>query len=487
MFKSIFKKYIVTFMLIIVIGFTLLASVICTMTVSHYNSIAEKQLAGETVSMRRLIEERYGASGDDSLEEYIREHKSDIDEYTALFRHTDSSVHITDIDGHVIASIGAGTIADDIPNEIMDEVLNGVYSDTGKLGGALKKKTIYSGTVICDDSGEKIGAVFILNSAASVNKIVKTTVKTLIMVWLWVTFAAMIAVYYLSDRIVSPIKHMSKAAKEFATGNFDVRVEVKGHDETAELAVAFNNMADSLADLENMRSTFLSNVSHDLRTPMTTISGLIDGILDGTIPPQKHEYYLRTVSEEVKRLSRLVTALLDVTRIQAGDRKFVMGVFDICEMARLILISFEQSICQKHLDVSFETDNDNMYVCADRDAIYQILYNLCDNAVKFSRDGGKYRIKIIEHDKKVFISVYNEGNGITAEDLPHVFDRFYKCDKSRGLDKTGTGLGLYIAKSIIDAHGEEIWVNSMYGEYCEFVFTLSPASENGKNTRKSLE
>lgn len=135
-----------------------------------------------------------------------------------------------------------------------------------------------------------------------------------------------------------------------------------GHDEISELAIAFNNMAGSLADLENMRSTFLSNVSHDLRTPMTTISGFIDGLLDGTIPKEKHEYYVRMIGDEVRRLSRLVAALLDVSRIQAGDRKFTMKAFDICEMARVILLSFEQKIDKKQLDVAFEMDKENMYV-----------------------------------------------------------------------------------------------------------------------------
>ena len=141
-------------------------------------------------------------------------------------------------------------------------------------------------------------------------------------------------------------------------------------------------------------------------------------------------------------------------------------------MARLILISFEQKIDQKKLDVEFECKKEKMIVYADRDAIYQILYNICDNAVKFSREGGKYRISILEKDRKVYTSVYNEGIGIPAEELPFVFERFYKSDKSRGLDKTGVGLGLYIAKTIIDAHDEEIWVKSVYGENCEFVFTL---------------
>jgi signal transduction histidine kinase len=183
------------------------------------------------------------------------------------------------------------------------------------------------------------------------------------------------------------------------------------------------------------------------------------------------------IGDEIRRLSRLVAALLDVSRIQAGERKFTMRAFDICEMARVILISFEQKIDKKRLDVEFDVDEENIFVNADRDAIYQILYNICDNAVKFSREGGKYRIRITEKSRKIFVSVYNEGDGIKSEELPRVFDRFYKTDKSRGLDKTGVGLGLYISKSIIYAHNEEIWVKSKYGEYCEFIFTLSRATE----------
>ncbi len=142
-------------------------------------------------------------------------------------------------------------------------------------------------------------------------------------------------------------------------------------------------------------------------------------------------------------------------------------------MAREILISFETKIEGKKLDVEFDCAPGKLVVFADRDAIYQVLYNICDNAVKFSREGGKYRIRIFAKDKKVSVSVYNEGQGIPEEDLAFVFDRFYKSDRSRGLDKTGTGLGLYIAKTIIDAHGEELKVRSVWGEYCEFIFTLS--------------
>lgn len=178
---------------------------------------------------------------------------------------------------------------------------------------------------------------------------------------------------FLSDRVIGPIKSMRNAAKSFAAGNFDVRVPVVGHDEVAELASAFNNMANSLAHLEEMRNTFLENVSHDLRTPMTTISGFIDSILDGAIPPSQEKYYLNIISNEVKRLSRLVSTLLDITRMQAGERKFTKTAFDICEMARQILISMESHINDKKLIVEFNCDYENMYVNADRDAIHQIF------------------------------------------------------------------------------------------------------------------
>ena len=304
----------------------------------------------------------------------------------------------------------------------------------------------------------------------------QTVVKTVFLSTLWVALATLIVVYFITERISSPLREMSRAAKEYAAGKFDVRVPVKGKDEIAELAVASNNMATSLQNLENMRSSFVSNVSHELRTPMTSIAGFIDGILSGAIPQEKQGYYLQLVYEEVLRLSRLVTTLLDLSRIQAGDRKFVSTNFDIAEMARQILISFENRIEQKHLNVEFDCAEDRLMAYADRDAIYQVLYNICDNAVKFSKEGGVYRISLLPKDKKIFVSVYNEGIGISPQELPMIFDRFYKSDKSRGLDKKGVGLGMYITKTIIDAHGQEIWVKSEYGSYCEFTFTLQQSA-----------
>lgn len=325
-----------------------------------------------------------------------------------------------------------------------------------------------------DVDGVRLGSIVVCASSFSVDHLIDTMSKTVFMSCIWVLFAAMIAVYLITERIVSPLRDMSRAVKSFANGDYSVRVPVRGRDEVANLADSFNHMAESIESSEKMRNTFMANVSHDLRTPMTTIAGFIDGILDGAIPKEKHEYYLGIIATEVRRLSRLVSQLLDISRIQAGDRKFNKKPFDVCEMGRQILFTFEQKIDEKKLDVEFDCDDDNMYANADSDAIHQILYNLCDNAVKFSKEGGLLRFSAHRSDegKKLTVEVYNEGAGIPAEDVPFVFERFYKSDKSRGLDKSGVGLGLFIAKTIIEAHREKIWVESEQGKYCRFVFTL---------------
>ena len=191
--------------------------------------------------------------------------------------------------------------------------------------------------------------------------------------------------------------------------------------------------------------------------------------------PEKQEYYLQTISSEIHRLSRLVSQLLDVSRLESGDRKMEFVDFDISELARIILISFEQKIEEKNLDVEFDAP-DELFVNADKDAIHQVVYNLCHNAIKFAENGGKFRISISQTDSRhVNVSVFDEGQCISKEEMGLVFERFYKTDSSRGLDKNGVGLGLYICKTIIDAHDERIGVESAEGVGTTFWFTLKTA------------
>ena len=332
-------------------------------------------------------------------------------------------------------------------------------------------------------NGKIEGYVFAFASTANKDHIISAVRRAVTNSSIVVMIAAVFAAYVMTERLIRPLRVITETAKKYGKGDFSERVPIEGDDEVAELAGALNNMAESLDSLEKMRNSFLANISHDLRTPMTTISGFIDGITSGAIPEDKHEYYLGVISAEVHRLSRLVTQLLDVSRLESGERKFNFTNFDIAEMARIILISFEQKIESKRLDVGFETDSDEMYVYADEDAIYQVLYNLCHNAIKFSNEGGKFIIRIsVNQDKKVQVSVFDEGQGISGEDTKMVFDRFFKTDKSRGLDKNGVGLGLYISKTIMDAHDEKIWVESKDEQNCEFFFTLKQGTTTQKRS-----
>jgi len=318
------------------------------------------------------------------------------------------------------------------------------------------------------------------SESVATDSFVNQIINTVILNCLWVLAAAMVIVYFITEKTISPVRAMSRAAKSFELGRFDVRVPVKGRDEVGELAVAFNNMAASLSINDETQRTFLANISHDLRTPMTTIAGFIEGILDGTIPDDQHKYYLNIVFAETNRLARLVKTMFEITRIQSGERTFNKKNFDVCEMARLVLITLEQKIEDKKLDVEFLFDNEKTYVFADADAIHQVLQNLCENAIKFTPENGLIRINIADtgdRDKKILVSVFNTGTGIAAGDIPFLFNRLYKTDRSRGLDKTGVGLGLFIVKTIIDAHEEKIWVNSEYEKNCEFTFTLQKIHE----------
>lgn len=298
--------------------------------------------------------------------------------------------------------------------------------------------------------------------------------------------------YTLSKRISKPIKEIGISAKEFAKGNFERRVEVNADDsggisELDELAITFNNMAYELEKFEDIRMSFISDVSHELRTPMTTISGFVDGILDDTIPPERQKEYLRIVHDEVNRLSRLVNSFLDITRMRSDKLVLDITNFDINEMIRLTVINLERRIEEKEIQVNIEFCAESCIVKADFDSIKRVLMNLLDNAVKFTNQGGTIAVAVNVKQQDVWISVRNTGMGIPAEQQQIIFERFYKVDKSRSVNKEGTGLGLYIVNNILKAHGRSIRVNSVENEYTEFVFSLAKGKEGVKNTEKHTD
>ncbi len=485
MFKSSFSKYLTAFICIILISFLMLSGIITSMIRTHIVQDKEEKM----LSSCEIIKKNF--VGVEDIKTYVNVSKVWLGSLVSIAESNNFDVIITDDLGDILVSTikkqqngMPGIPPMDLGKIDLDlfETVEDFETYKGEFDGIYDGEALVYGLPITtsDDESKVIGHVFAFSSTDREDEFIRSTRRTVIYGSVWIMLAAVIAAYFITERIVHPLKDMTRAAKRFGKGDFSERLTVIGNDEVSELAIAFNNMAESLESLEAMRNSFLANVSHDLRTPMTTISGFIDGIISGAIPEDQRDHYLGVISSEVHRLSRLVSQLLDISRLESGDRKFIFADFDIAELSRLILISLEQKIDEKNLDVEFNTD-DAISVKADKDAIHQVIYNLCHNAIKFSRQGGKFTININRvENKRIKVSVFDQGQVIDEEDAKHIFDRFYKTDKSRGLDKNGVGLGLYICKTIVDAHGENISLD-VHEDGCEFSFTLKEGEPINKH------
>ena len=319
------------------------------------------------------------------------------------------------------------------------------------------------------------GIVIVSTPTASTQQVLKRLNDTYLFVSVLVLLVAVIVITIYARKTSGPLRSMAKTAIDFGHGNLKARVQISegSSDEIQELALAFNNMAQSLEKSEYQRKEFVANVSHELKTPMTTIGGYVDGILDGTIPPQQHNHYLQIVSDEIKRLSRLVRNMLDISRLQeqGGITENKKTRFDLAETAGQVLLTFEQKITQKDLQVQVNIPEHPVFTLACQDHITQVIYNLLDNAVKFCPQGGNLHLQIRDAENKIYVTIANDGDTIPPDELPLLFDRFHKVDKSRGHNRDSWGLGLYIVKTIICSHGEDISVTSKDG-CTEFTFTL---------------
>ncbi len=326
---------------------------------------------------------------------------------------------------------------------------------------------------------QRVGAVYLSMPQDSGAKIGRD-VLTAHIICTSLLLALFAMVLFLSYRdYIRPLLSLNRAAENASRGDFSLRLEEKMAGRVTPLVRSFNEMAKTAEENERIRQTFVSNVAHDLRTPLTTIGGFVQNMEQGIIPPEKHGKYFKIVQDEVARLSRLVQTLLETSRMTAGEKKYHFAPMDICEVSRITLLSFEERISEKKIEVEFEAAEDSLTVVADEDAISRVIYNLLDNAIKFTPEGGTLSLKITCQEKKALVAVENSGQGIPEEELAHLFDRFYKSDRSRGLDKKGMGLGLFIVKSIIAAHSEEVWVESRVGKFTRFVFSL-PLGNSGK-------
>ena len=346
---------------------------------------------------------------------------------------------------------------------------------TGVIDGLYREsRYVVSKPILSTDNRLVSGIVIVSTPTAATNALMKRISNIFLSAATAVVLIAVLAVSLFARQQSRPLRDLSRAAYAFGHGDLDARVRLSGDysQEMEELALSFNNMASLLQKSEYQRQEFVANVSHELKTPMTTISGYVDGILDGTIPPNRQEYYLQIVSDETKRLSRLVRSMLDISRLQDQPIPEEQKMhFDLEEALGQVLITFEQKILGKELDVEVDLPGHPVFTFAGKDYVTQVIYNLIDNAVKFCPQGGILGVRIKEAGRKAYVTISNNGETIPPDELPLVFDRFHKLDKARTRTKDSWGLGLYIVKTIVCSHGENISVASKNGK-TEFTFTM---------------
>ncbi len=397
---------------------------------------------------------------------------------SSIANSTGNHIFITDPNGKIVSCSDKSPVCEHLRATLSTEILssidqNGELDQITTLGDLYTNNRFVVGLPIAGSS-EVLGYVFVSNVIDNILGAWSTFMAIAMLVSAGVFFAALVVMLVYSKRMARPLDEIAAASSKFARGDFSVRVrQVEDpSDEMGALIESFNSMADSLETAETHRSEFIANVSHELRTPMTTIAGFADGILDGTIPEDKRDEYLRSIRDETRRLSRLVREMLDSS--QAGSRSADESrrtVFDLTELMLQTLFSFESRAVQKGLDVDPQLPENHIMVRADKDAITRVIYNLLDNAVKFAARDSCLVLRVYKDKGKAYVSIKDYGETIPPEDLPYIFDRFHKSDRSRSVDKDGVGLGLYLVKTIINNHNEDIAVKSEDG-MTEFVFTL---------------
>lgn len=477
--NNIFAKYFILFAAIFLVVLTILGTSLTILVNVYTQNENTKLLKENTRSIAESV--RSNLIVQDMNDNYTVEKEMICSSLYIISNSIDADLFVCDVEGNVIMckeKASAVPFMGELPacayhNEftVGDVLLKSVY-EGGYVGkGSVRGQLSYIVGYPIYSNNQIIGSVF-ATAQTDIDTLTMAVFRIFAINALACLFIAFICIWHLTKNFVRPLQQMSKAAKQFAIGDFSYRVKVNGQDELSELGKAFNDMADALDTLESSRRSFVSNVSHELRTPMTSIGGFIDGILDGTIPREKTDYYLNIVSGEIRRLSRLVVAMLNMSKIESGSFEMKPSNYDISDQIIHILLTFEQKIEEKSIEIQGLEDLRPTYIVADTDMIYQVIYNIFDNAVKFTNEGGYIRVTMNESNDTVEVHIKNSGIGINKKELSRVFERFYKVDKSRSLDAKGAGLGLYIVKIMVEMHGGSIWAVSEDEESAEFIFRL---------------
>lgn len=481
--KTLFKKYLRITLSIVLASFLLLGIVMLVFVSQYWESEKKNLLKKNADSMARMAQSAAYYNEDSGRYEL----DSNMEVVIRIFsENADADIFITDVNGRRLVGTYSNSNSESdriVDSSVMRQVLGGGYEGQGTLSGTYRESYYIVGEPIMINE-IPVGAVFVTSSIHAVSSYRLEVLRMFLLAAIAAFMVTFCVVWVFSYQLVKPLRQMSAAAKSFGEGDFSIRVPVTSDDEIGELATAFNNMAASLASGENMRRNFIANVSHELKTPMTTIAGFIDGILDGTIPPEREAHYLRTVSQEVKRLSRLVRTMLDLSRIDSGELHLRPARFDLTNTILVAILSFEKPIEEKKLEIRGLEHAESLFVDGDPDMLHQVVYNLFENAVKFTNPGGYIEIQVEDGADRTTVSIRNSGHGIEPDEIRMIFDRFYKTDKSRSQDKNGMGLGLYIVKTIIHLHGGEITVSSIVDQYTQFTFWIPKRPESIVTTSK---
>ena len=468
--KTIYRRFMIPAALVLFCALLMVAAVFQYQARAQmrHNNYETLEATADTIS--RLATAYYGEASLESDQFYLS--------VTAASRAANAQTVICDKQGKLVLCSEAPYGCRHQGMVISRDYMEGVYRlkiarAEGKIQALYEDARFVVGMPIYDRSGNPSGLVLTSVPMEPTLADFRELMTICVITSLGAVLIAIVLMALILRRQNSPLQEIRRTANDFAHGKLSSRVSVnkKSPVDVQELALAFNNMAEALEKAERQRQDFVANVSHELKTPITTISGFMDGMLDGTISSEEQPKYMALVSAETKRLSRLVRSMLDISRLsQEGVPEEQKQQFDVAECAGRVLITFEQKITQKNLDVQVSFPDYPVYTRANQDSITQVIYNLIDNAVKFCREGGRLGVQIRQTPEKIYVAVSNTGNPIPPEELPLVFERFHKTDKSR-TDKDGWGLGLYIVKTIVCSHGENIRVSSA-GDTTEFTFTL---------------
>ncbi len=388
---------------------------------------------------------------------------------------TGAKVFVVDTGGMIQYSSGEGspdmgTILD--PAFLSEMSQNEFVSDNGFLGGLYETSHYTLGRVLIDENNAEVGFVLAAYKSSAILNYLQSIVTTFLIVALIVLIPSGILALMLAKHTIAPLRKIAAAANSFGEGDYSARVPVEGDDELAQLSIIINEMANSVQAADKSRRNFMGNIAHELRTPMTTIKGFIDGMLDGTIPREQHDNYLEVVSDEVGRLARLTKNMLDISRLEVGEYTPEIVVFNLWESIASVILTSEKGIEEKNLKIIGLVFDKPVLVRCDKDFIHQILFNLVDNAIKFAHNNGVITVTVRTENNEVITTIHNTGIGMSPATLDHIFNRFHKADKSRSFNARGAGLGLHISKILLGLMGGRIWAESEQNKYASFSFSL---------------